>query len=201
MVVFDSLEEEEPPCSRTKKYLSSSSTIKLNSSKVSNSTLPLDFSTSTSSFGMKRVLDHPSLHHHHSHNHHGHTHHGHGNNNGRVGVGGGGKMTRLHNNNNNNNSSSNHSSTTSPSSGTVLHLNNNSITSSSLVGVATPTAVTSINPMLLSRLVLPARPSPGGSESPPPHHHPDFSDDDDAPKDFRGKKILQYVHIVFRLAS
>jgi len=143
--------------------------------------LPLDFSVRGGCTGMKRVLDHHN--HHPLHNVH---HHHNGGLTNRV-PGGGGKMTRLsptspptlHQNNinnlNNNNNNNNNNNSIINSINSI-----NSLNSSALSSLAPP------NPMLLSRLVLPARPSPGGSES-PTHNDHDFSDEDEGPKDFRGE--------------
>jgi hypothetical protein len=64
-------------------------------------------------------------------------------------------------------------------------------------GKLTPSTSPLPNPMLLSRLVLPPRGSPGGSETPPRDHRDQeqgFSEeeeeeeeDDQGPKDFRGE--------------
>lgn len=100
---------------------------------------------------------------------------------------GGGKMTRL-------------SPSTSPTNNNTLTTINNLINASAL-NLAPP------NPMLLSRLVLPPRPSqsPGGSETPPHNdrdHEPenDFSDDDEGPKDFRGEHLSFAEVVDVRLA-
>ncbi|XP_021963856.1 protein nubbin isoform X2 [Folsomia candida] len=90
---------------------------------------------------------------------------------------GGGKMTRL----------SPSSIPTNNNNNTLATINN--LINASALNLAPP------NPMLLSRLVLPPRPSPGGSETPPPQHDrdqedADFSDEDDeGPKDFRAEPL------------
>lgn len=104
---------------------------------------------------------------------------------------GGGKMTRL----------SPSSIPTNNNNNTLATINN--LINASALNLAPP------NPMLLSRLVLPPRPSPGGSETPPPQHDrdqedADFSDEDDeGPKDFRGEvpstPVLAYYCLIIVL--